>query len=533
MPMTAPSSSGFRLSRSEGIFLGASILAWALYVVFLGKDTSWDFRNYHWYIPYALVNGRLEIDMLVAHQGSYYNPFLDVPFYLLATHTSSWFAIFVLGLFQAANIVPIYLMAREGLRLPQNRLVAAGLAFFSLTGGMTLSLYGTHYYDNVMSLFILSGLAILVVKRDELANGPLKNGFLWCALGGFLLGGTAGLKLPDAPFAVGFGVALCALGGDRRHLAARLAGGLTGGLIGFGLGAGPWMVKMAALTGNPLFPYFNQYFHSPLALASPYRDMRFIPHGWFKTWLYPILFAIDWRVADDLPHRDIRIAMGYVALIAAAIVWLCGKRSKRPLTDLTAARTVFVFAAVSYFCWIKLFAIHRYILTLEMLAPLIVALSVALMPLTVRVRVIAIAALFFLAMLFTRSAELDRAPLGDPYISADLPTIADPAHTMVLMTGEAPLGFIAPSLPREIPILRIDGWMVEPDDGTELTRQMKARVGPHKGPLFLIADAYDMNRAAEALTQYGLAFDPPSCRIFETNLIGTYQWCPLIRRPLP
>jgi hypothetical protein len=533
MPTLSPTPSGFRLTRQEGIFLGVSVLVWALYVVFLGKDTSWDFRNYHWYIPYALLNGRLEIDVLVAHQGSYYNPFLDVPFYLLATHTPSWLAIFVLGLFQAANIVPIYYLAREGLRLPQNRLAAAGIAFFSLTGGMTLSLFGTHYYDNVMSLFVMSGLAILVVKREELAAGPLRSVFLWCALGGFLLGGTAGLKLPDAPFAVGFGAALCALGGDRKHLWVRLAGGLAGGLIGFGMGAGPWMVKMAALTGNPLFPYFNQYFHSPLALASPYRDMRFLPHGWFKTWLYPILFAIDWRVADDLPHRDIRIAMSYVALISAALVWLLGKRSKRPLADLVAVRTVFVFAAVSYFCWIKLFAIHRYILTLEMLAPLIVALSVALMPFAVRIRLIVIAALFFFAMLFTRSAELDRAPLGDPYISVDVPAIAKPAETMVLMTGEAPLGFIAPSLPPAVPILRIDGWMVEPGDGTELTRQMKTKVSAHKGPLYLIADAYDMNRGEEALAQYGLAIDWPACRIFETNLIGTYQWCPLNRPARP
>ena len=47
---------------------------------------------------------------------------------------------------------------------------------------------------------------------------------------------------------------------------------------------------------------------------------------------------------------------------------------------------------------------------------------------------------------------------------------------MVVMTGDAPMGFIAPSLPPQIPVLRIDGWMVQPRDGTLFTRQMKARV---------------------------------------------------------
>jgi hypothetical protein len=519
-----------RLTSREVAFLGLSILIWAGYVVFLGKDTSWDFRNYHWYIPYALLNGRMGFDMLVAHQASYYNPYLDVPFYLLAQHTSSWFAIAVLGLFQAANIVPIYLLAREALRLPQNKLAAAALAFFSLTGGMTLSLYGTHYYDNVMSLFIMSGLAILVLKRETLAQGPLKNVFWWCALGGFLLGGSAGLKLPTAPFAMGFAAALCAIGGDRKHLGLRLAGGAVGGLGGFLLCEGPWMLQMAEQTGNPLFPYFNQYFHSPLALASPYRDMRFLPTNNFTAFFYPILFGIDYRVADDLPHNDIRIAIAYVMVIVAALCWFFGKRSKEPLAVPAAVRIVFVFVAATYFFWIKLFAIHRYILTLEMMAPLLIAMAVALLPLSKQIRLLGVGALFFLAMLFTRSAVLERAPLGDPYIDADLPKITEPTQTMVLMTGDSPLGFIAPLLPREVPILRVDGWMVQPDDGTALTRQMKVRVDAHRGPLILIADAYDMSRAEDALAAYNLTIDAVKCRLFVTNLIGAYQWCPLYRQ---
>ena len=62
-------------------------------MVLLGKDTSWDFRNYHWYAPYALLNHRMGMDVAVAHQASYYNPYLDIPFYWLATHTRAWIAL--------------------------------------------------------------------------------------------------------------------------------------------------------------------------------------------------------------------------------------------------------------------------------------------------------------------------------------------------------------------------------------------------------------------------------------------------------
>jgi hypothetical protein len=529
MPSNIPVKAS-RLAPSELVFLAVSLLAWTAYVVWLGKDTSWDFRNYHWYIPYQLLNGRLDIDIAVAHQGSYYNPFSDVPFYLLATRTTSWFAIAVLGLFQAANILPLYFLARSSLTCENKALPAAAISFFAMTGGLTLSLYGSHYYDNVMSLFTLTGLCILVVKRRELAQGALKHVALWCALAGFLTGAAAGLKLPVAPFAMGFAAALLAVGGSRKHVLVRLAAGGLGGILGFLLCAGFWMWRMEELTGNPLFPYFNDYFRSPLALVSPYRDMRFLPTSTWKALAYPILFSLDWKIADDLPYADIRVGIAYVLTIAGLALWLAGKRSKEPLVDPQAARISFVFAAVSYFFWLKMFAIYRYILQLEMLAPLLIVMAVGLMPLARRTQLIAIGALFFLAMLFTRSEHLEGAPLSDPYIAVDLPKIAEPSRTMVVMTGDAPLGFIAPSLPPEIPVLRIDGWMMQPRDGSYLTQEMRRRVAAHNGPLFLIADAYDMGRASAAVVDYGLAIEWQKCRIFTTNLTGAYQWCPLTRR---
>lgn len=37
-----------KISPREFAFLAATILIWTGYVIYLGKDTSWDFRNYHW-----------------------------------------------------------------------------------------------------------------------------------------------------------------------------------------------------------------------------------------------------------------------------------------------------------------------------------------------------------------------------------------------------------------------------------------------------------------------------------------------------
>ncbi len=527
-----------QLSRQETLFLGLTILFWAGFVVVLGKDTSWDFRNYHWYAPYAFLNNRLGMDVAVAHQASYYNPFLDIPFYWLATHTHSWIALAALGAMQGANIVPLYFITREALllapRKPADQKLAAGaLAVAGLFGALTLSEFGTTYYDNVMSVFVFSGLAIVIVARDTLRDGPPLRAASLAGLAGFATGMAMGLKLPEAPFCVGFAAALLALGGHWRQQIARLIGGGIGGGAGFALFSAWWMLKMKALTGNPLFPYFNEYWRSPLALAAPYRDLRFVPTHFWRELFFPVLFSVDWHVADDLGFQDFRVCIAYFTVIAALLLWAVRRQNRDPLVDNRAALILFAFSAVSYFAWLRFFAIYRYIVALEILSPLLIVAAVGLFPLSRRGRYLVLAALAFAVLVTARSDFLERAPLDDPYIQAAIPPIARPDHTIVVMTGDTPMGFIATQLPPQIPVLRIDGWMVQPRDGTLITRDMKAKVSRHigqGGEVYLIADATDMSRARDALADYDLAIRWTECQQFDTNLVGTYQWCPLARK---
>jgi hypothetical protein len=521
------------LAPQEWLFLLIVAFGWSAFVVMLGKDTSWDFRNYHWYIPYAFLNGRMGFDVAVAHQATYYNPLLDIPFYWLATHTTSWFALAILGLVQGANVAPLYILAREALAMPERKLAAGALALLGTSGALTVSLYGTTYYDNVMSVFVLSGLAIVVTQRERLKSGPLLEVAAIAALAGLLTGAAVGLKLPEAPFALGFAAALVATGGDVKHQGTRLLAGFAGGLLGVAAFAGYWMLRMEHLTGNPLFPYFNEYFKSSLALAAPYRDLRFIPRQFWRAVFFPVLFSIDWHVADDLGFQDFRVGVAYVLALIAGAFALFGRTSKAPLVSPSAAFPIFAFAAVSYFAWLKIFAIYRYILCLEMLAPILIVAAVGLLPLARRTQLVALGVVFFLILIVQRSDFIEREPLGDPYVQVALPPIPRPDRTMIVMTGDGPLGFLAPSIPHQIPLLRIDGWMIQPEDGTYLTQEMRKRVATHlkaRGDLYLLADAYDMTRAHDALAKYNLAIRWTECAQFDTNLAGAYEFCPLAPR---
>lgn len=520
------------LSAREYAFLGCTILFWAAFVVLLGKDTSWDFRNYHWYGPYALFNDRLSVDVAVAHLASWYNPYLDVPFYLLATHVPAWAALACLGAVHGANMVPLYLIARHSLRVPEASLWAGAIAILGQTGAQTLTEMGTTYYDNVMSLFALTGLAIIIVKRETLREGPLGKTALLALLAGFITGCAGGLKLPAMPYCVGFAAALLALGGSWKHIAVRLLAGGIGGAAGVALFAAPWMLSVYHQTGNPLFPYFNGYWKSPLALEAHYRDLRFVPNSVWRQLFFPFLFTADWHIAGDLGFQDMRVAVAYVVVLVAAAIWALRRRNADSLTFDDAALPLLAFATASYFAWLRMFAIYRYIVALEMLAPLVITTAVGLLPGTRRTRVLALGVIAFAVLVTSRSDFLERAPVDDPYIQVALPPIPRPDRTMVVMTGDAPMGFIATQLPRQIPVLRIDGWMLQPRDDSGLTRQMRARVAAHLasgGDLYLIADATDMVRGREAVADYGLGIRLAQCQQFDTNLGGAYQWCPLAR----
>src|SRR5580700_9365509 len=77
--------------------LSLAPFAFGALALVLGQDANWDLRNYHWYNAYAFLNGRFGFDLLPAQTPWFYNPLIDVPFYLLAMHVPAMAAGFALG----------------------------------------------------------------------------------------------------------------------------------------------------------------------------------------------------------------------------------------------------------------------------------------------------------------------------------------------------------------------------------------------------------------------------------------------------
>ncbi len=504
----------------------------------LGKEASWDFENYHWYDPYALLNGRLGFDIAVAHHATYYNPFIDVPLYWLGSRFPAWVVGLWLGAEAGVAAAILGAIAYRVVDFADRRArlsVAVLLALAGLTGGGAASEIGATPNDIGAGLGALAAVLLLVSRFDRLVRARRQD---WVIIGlaGMLAGASPGLKLTTMPYAIGLGLAMLALpGAPMRRLARAFAFGI-GILIGMAIFGGPWFWTMWRFSGNPVFPYFNDLFASPLAPPGSYRDANFLPKDWPTRLLFPFVFTADSLTVSEWKFRDAHILLAYVLGPLAGLSALLGLPPGRRLVDPLMARLLLVAAAGIYVAWLTLFSIYRYLVPLEMLSPIVIVAAISLFPLKASLRLA-------LMIVLLGGAQLLAARGGDPrlgwegrYVEVSVPHLDDPAHTMILLTETAPLAYLIPSFPPEIPFLRIQGWLIGSKDRTSgFGREMHDRVAQHRGPLYLLYWAREREPALRSLADYGLVMDDAGCRVINTNISALmdqnlpWQLCPLTR----
>src|SRR5262249_16418506 len=152
--------------------------------------------------------------------------------------------------------------------------------------------------------------------------GPQRAAYFLAALAGLMVGSAVGLKLPTAPFAVGFCLAFLFVAGAfwRRLFLAFFFG--VGVLAGIGVFAGHWMWMLWRDYGNPLFPYFNGFFDSPMGLQASYRDTRFVPGNLLTALFFPFIFSWDSQRVGEIVFRDLRIATAYLLWLITPVLLL-------------------------------------------------------------------------------------------------------------------------------------------------------------------------------------------------------------------
>ena len=71
---------------ADALLFVACVSSASAVALWLRQDANWDLQNYHFYDPWAWLNGRIfDWDLAAAQLQTFLNPLADVPFYLLVT----------------------------------------------------------------------------------------------------------------------------------------------------------------------------------------------------------------------------------------------------------------------------------------------------------------------------------------------------------------------------------------------------------------------------------------------------------------
>ncbi len=505
--------------------------------VHFGKDNNWDLLNYHYYNAYAFVTNRMDLDIAPAQIQTYYNPLLDLPFYYMSRHLPAWQVGWILGFVHGFNFSFVFLIVWLLLNVERKVArfwLALGPSAIAVIAPGFLSVLGSTMNDDIVSLFVLAGLALVLAACKLAARRPAPAVLWLLAAGGFVLGTMFGMKLTTASYGLGAALPLAALGsawGDK--LKRTLAFGV-GGLAGALSTGGFWWLTLYIRFGNPFFPYFNNLFRSPFVEAQSWRDPHFAPQQLWEYFVWPVLFSLNAYKVNQIRFSDIRFGLLYMMAVVA-IVWSAVRfvRRQKGSSSLRSSRLfngrgadhLLVFFAISFVFWLLAFRQYRYLIPLELLLPLCFLIILDRLIASKRL-VIAIASLCALATLAAfRPFDWGRLPWGDPYISVNTNNLQLRPDGLVVMLGKAPTAYVIPFFPASYRFVHLESNVIRVAETSGFSQQIEAEIQGHPGAVYVLYDDADPAfNIRDSAARAGLE-DLRKCHLLETTTRDHLMFC--------
>lgn len=512
-----------------------------------GQDANWDLQNYHFYNPWAWVNGRRGYthDIVAAQLQTYHSPIPDLPFYwMVAAGWDPRLIAFALAI--PAGIAAFVLLKLLNLLfadLPTRERVAAVVVAFGIgiTSAMGIGVLGTTMNEWPGALLVIAGLWVIVRALATRPGEPLAWGPL--AAAGTLCGLAAGLKLTYGLFAF----ALClALWLRRVRPWAAFARGFRDAflfglavLLGTALSGGAWMWELWTQLANPVFPYGNVWIKSPWwgqyeVMGRPYGPHRL---GEWLVFPFTLLAPRPFYVAET-EYVDARMPVLYALALAAAAVWLARRWRDRyagsappPAVAGTrsgeAWRLVALFFVLAFVLWTQQFSIYRYLVPLELVSG---ALLVGLLMFLLRPGYALPAAVVLAAVLVgsTRPPDWWHLEFRDRWFEVEVPPVD--ANALVLLTSDGPMSYVLPYFPPDARFFGLQNSINDPKRDTLMATTIAKAIRDHKGPLYSLT--YPSNTGVDTLLAHDLLRLTETCKDVRTNMrTSPIQLCRLFRIP--
>lgn len=519
------------------LFLGLALLAAGCLSILMGQDASVDLLNYHLYTPFAFLHRRFYWDIIPAGMHTFFNPLLDVPYYLLFTHLNDyprltafiqglWYGIFLFfGWKVTALVFPQFKQA-------QDKLIRLNAFILAVTGIAALSQIGLS--SNEVPL----AAGVVWVCYAFLSNRYTAPAF-------FLLGALFGLKYTFGPAAAGLGLMGLYLLCKNKHPRKYILWCLAACAAGFLLTNGFFMWRLYKVFENPFFPFFNRFFQSPFFDPINLTNGPGTPTNW-QQWLFLPFLRRTLNVVEY--QLDTRLCLGLVSFIGLAALWAWHKIRHTQEKLSPCLVPLLILFGVSYILWLYSFGVMRYSILLEFASALLFLLLLRrlLGPATAG----AACTLLTLYLLLTPLPDWGRTAFQNKNSTAKVPEIED--NALVLLAGH--VSFLVPLanphakyiggfwfLPAQYPVQM--GFMakrlniLQPDDYRfHFEQPVRQEIDRHPGPIYILGPNSPVVTDERTWEKYRLSVADPktNCKKFYANMdniYGGFLLCPAQKIP--
>ena len=238
-----------------------------------------------------------------------------------------------------------------------------------------LGMLGGTFIDPVTLVFVFGGLLLLCFELERPTSTVILP-----VLAGCLFGIATALKLTNVMYAASVGLAILVASRFRAsgwRVGAWYAFGAAFGAVVTG---GWWSFQLYREFGNPFFPLFNDYFHSPDFPQVRLLHTRFKPASLVDALTFPFDMASSHKwVYVENAAADIRFALLSVfALMLVAIGILHKGHPESPETRVRSVPTALIicFFLISFLFWMATSGNGRYGLPVLLLVGPVLILTI-------------------------------------------------------------------------------------------------------------------------------------------------------------
>jgi len=538
----------------------------------LGQDANFDLTNYHIYNAWAFLHERWKMDLFVAGIQGYFSPYIELPYYVLAFRWLPDYprtVAFLMGLpygllIYFTTLVTWFVLEDYSVKPIPRAIVTLIVVIFGVTGVAVVSQVGTTFNEIQTAALVIAGVALLTYGlRGDKGHLPIAAS----GTGGLLFGLAAGLKFTASIYAPAAVLGIFIVARTCRYKVSGIALFAFSWFVAFLVTYGWWGWHLYATTGNPMYPMFDNVFHSPFAppldLVHVYHVFK--PHTLVQWLFYPFFWLSRQASAIGIGFADPRFAVGMsaVLLLVLLTIWkllranqFAASVGRREILA-PSALFVIVFVATSYAEWLRVFSYLRYAVPIEVLLGVVVIIALlqifprrhsAVVPITI----VGMLAVLGVSVATTVYPDFGRLEYGERVWSVQ--PVQLPPHSLIIMFG-GPNGYLAPAIAEQ----NVDVVFVgDPGSGYtnkkyKLGREFFKKVNEHNGPIYVLKrtdmDTYSAHAGREQemdgiLKAWAVSVSPALCLPFSSNMdwdleicsahnASNTTWAPAPRSPWP